>query len=351
MARTRLLLLFGGVSSEHEISLRSAASVLAAVDRDRYHPLLVGIHRDGTWRTGDIDAPLAEIVAHGPVVTDLRVLEPDLVFPVLHGPYGEDGTMAGLLEVLGLPYVGSGVLASALCMDKRAQKLLLQSAAPEIPLVPWRAVDARMLNAAGVAANLVPEIVEALGLPCFVKPANLGSSVGIEKVERPGDLLPALQRSSQFDPLLIVERGVDAREIEVAILGSGDGQTLVSDPGEILLPAGVWYDYDTKYTKDVARIELPAALDAAAAARIRKVALQAFRATGCHGLARIDFLVDRHNGTPYLNELNTMPGFTSISMYPKLMGKAGVEYPELIHRLCQLALERHAERRQLSTGR
>lgn len=352
MAQARLLVLFGGVSSEHEISLRSAASVIGAIDRRRYVPVLVGIRRDGSWRTGAPDRDVADIVANGEPVADLRALGPDVVFPVLHGPHGEDGTIQGLLEILGVPYVGSGVLASALCMDKVAQKHLVAAAAPEVPLVLWRAVHASALADGERRENALASIAVELGFPCFVKPANLGSSVGVHRVATPDGLAPALTDAARYDHSIIVERGVpDAREIEIAVLGNGGPDTRVSAPGEIVLPPGVWYDYETKYVKDVAVPRIPADLPAASAERIRSLALRAFEVTGCRGLARIDFLLDRGTGEAYLNELNTMPGFTSISMYPKLMEHAGVAYPELVHRLCELALAHHRERKELTVER
>lgn len=351
MSRSRLLLLFGGVSSEHEISLRSAASILAAIPRDRYDVTLVGIARDGTWRTGAADRELADIVARGHVVADLRAIDCDVVFPCLHGPHGEDGTMQGLLEVFGKAYVGSGVLASALCMDKVAQKQLVRAAAPDVPLVGFRDVDTRTLGDDAHLAALAAEIVAELGLPCFVKPANLGSSVGVEKITGAGELAPAMRRAARYDRRLIVEAGVDAREIEVAVLGDGGPDTFASAPGEIVLPAGLWYDYDTKYVHDVATLAIPAALPDEVAAAIRRAALRAFAVTGCHGLARVDFLLDRTTGVAYLNELNTMPGFTSISMYPKLCEHAGIAYPDLIDRLCRLAIARHAAKAELSVER
>jgi D-alanine--D-alanine ligase len=351
MPTPRLLLVYGGASSEHEISIRSARSVLDAIDHARWSPVLLAIRRDGGWRTGPLEADLASIAAEGAPVADIRSLAADVVFPVLHGPYGEDGTIQGLLEILGLPYVGSGVLASAVCMDKIVQKQIVAAAAPEIPLVPWQKVDAHHVDDPMRADALAGRIGERLGLPCFVKPANLGSSVGVVKVDRHHEILPALRSAARFDRRIIVEAGVDAREIEVAVLGDGGDDTLVSAPGEIGLPPGVWYDYATKYEKDVATLHIPAELPEAAASRIRMLALAAYRATGCRGLARIDFLYDRASGTPYLNELNTMPGFTSISMYPKLMEHAGVPYRELVTRLCELALSHHAERRTLSNAR
>jgi D-alanine--D-alanine ligase len=356
MPDTRLLVAFGGASSEHEISLRSASSVLCAVDRRRFEPVPLAIARDGTWRTGELpEAPtpaqLAAIVADGQPVPDLRALAADLAFPVLHGPYGEDGTIQGLFEILGLPYVGSGVLASSLCMDKVAQKHLVAAAAPEVPLVPWREVDASTFAAAGGLQRAVEEIRDALGFPCFVKPVNLGSSVGVSRVATIDELPDALHAAARYDHRVIVEQGVDAREIELAVLGNGGPETRISAPGEIGLPPGVWYDYDTKYVNDVATLDIPAALPEDVVARMQQLALRAFQVTGCKGLARIDFLLCRKTGTPYLNELNTMPGFTSISMYPKLMAHAGVGYTELVTTLCELAMEHHRVRRRLSNLR
>jgi D-alanine--D-alanine ligase len=356
MSTTRLLVVFGGASSEHEVSLRSAASVLAAVDRHRFEPLPLGIARDGTWRTGAVpDAPtpaqLAAIVAEGTVVPDLRALGAELVFPVLHGPYGEDGTIQGLFEILGLPYVGSGVLASSLCMDKVAQKHLVAAAAPEVPLVPWRELWAHALESDTGMARAVEEVRDALGFPCFVKPVNLGSSVGVNRVATLDALPQALRAAARYDQRVIVEQGIDARELEIAVLGNGGPETRLSAPGEIGLPPGVWYDYDTKYVNDVATLQIPAALPDDVVAEMQTIALRAFQVTGCKGLARIDFLLCKQTGTPYLNELNTMPGFTSISMYPKLMAHAGVGYTALVTALCELALTHHRARRGLSNLR
>lgn len=347
MARTRLLLAFGGASSEHEVSLRSAASVREAIDATRFETVLLGIGRDGTFVTGASDADLAEIISHGSPVTDVRALNGELVFPALHGPNGEDGTIQGFLEILGLPYVGSGVLASALCMDKVAQKQLVKTAAPEVPLVPWVDVHRDRIN----DAQLHARIADTLGFPCFVKPVNLGSSVGIAKVSSREALPEALRTAARFDTRIVVERAVDAREIEIAVLGNGDENTIASPPGEIILPPDVWYDYDTKYANDVARLQIPAELPERTVSEIATLAKTAFSVTGCKGLARIDFLLDRTTGTPYLNELNTMPGFTSISMYPKLMAAGGVPYPALITKLCELGLAHHHERRSLANDR
>lgn len=347
MARTRLLVVYGGASSEHEVSIRSATSVMGAVDRDRFAPTPVAIRRDGTLVTGAADADLTAIVEHGTGVVDIRSLEPDLVFPVLHGPFGEDGTFQGFMEILGLPYVGSGVLASALCMDKIACKQLVRTAAPDLPLVPWVDLSRPQIG----DPQLHQRIADTLGFPCFVKPANLGSSVGVVKVDDAAALPQALAEAARYDTRIVVEQGVDAREIEIAVLGNSGEPLLASPPGEIELPPGVWYDYDTKYVNDVATLQIPATLPEDTVQRIQALAKTAFDVTGCKGLARVDFLLDRQSSVPYLNELNTMPGFTSISMYPKLMDAAGVGYGELITRLCTLAQQHHAERRTLSNER
>ncbi|MEM6994477.1 MAG: D-alanine--D-alanine ligase family protein, partial [Myxococcota bacterium] len=294
MARTRLLLAFGGASSEHEVSIRSATSVRAAIDPARYDVVPLGIRRDGSFVTGPADAELTAILTEGRAVADVRALSGELVFPVLHGPNGEDGTFQGFLEILGLPYVGSGVLASALCMDKVAQKQLVKTAAPEVPLVPW--VD---LHRDGVHdATVHDRIADALGFPCFVKPVNMGSSVGVVKVAQRDALPGALAEAARFDTRIVVEQGVDAREIEIAVLGNGGPETIASPPGEIVLPPGVWYDYETKYVNDVATLHIPAQLPDEVTATIATLAKKAFVATGCKGLARIDFLLERGTGTP-----------------------------------------------------
>ncbi len=342
-APLRVIFLFGGRSSEHEISLRSAEQVMGALNPQRIEAIRVGMNRDGFMRLGSAWQTLAEVVALGEPVSDLRSLGADVVFPVLHGPYGEDGRVQGLLDMLGLPYVGSGVLGSALCMDKIMQKQVIAASAPDIPQVRWCSVD---LSHESVADAI--ERTRALRYPVFVKPANLGSSVGIQKVAGPEALEAAVAFAGQFDTRVIIEQGEDVRELELAVLGDGGPETLVSMPGEIELPPGVWYDYSVKYEKDIAISRVPARdLPPAVVAGLQAHALRAFRATGCHGLARIDFFVQRQSGQMWLNELNTLPGFTTISMYPKLMAHAGVPYSELIERLCQLALRRHRSQQRL----
>ena len=351
MPPQRLLLVFGGRSSEHEISLRSATEVLAALDRTRFLPLLLGVRRDGGWRTGPVQQPLADIIRDGEPVRDLRALAPDLVFPVLHGPHGEDGTFQGLLEVLGLPYVGSGVLASALCMDKALSKHLLHHQDPPVPVVPWVELTGRALDTLHARQTAIDLVGDRLDFPCFVKPSNQGSSVGVSRAEDPEDLIRALALAARYDHKILVERAIDAREVEFSVLGNGDDTTVVSGPGEIGLPPGTWYDYDSKYLKDVATLQIPAHLPPDLVTRMQAISLRAFRLTGCKGLARIDFLVDRHTMEPFLNEINTMPGFTSISMYPKLLGHLGIPYTALLTRLCDLALAHHTERQRLSLTR
>jgi len=350
-ARIRLLLVFGGRSSEHEISLRSATSILAALDRDRFEPSLLGIRRDGSWCTSSVDTPLAEIIAEGERVDDLRRFSPDLVLPVLHGPYGEDGTFQGLLEVLGLPYVGSGVLASALCMDKAVLKRFLAAQEPTIPVVAWVEVFGPELTDPIRARAATSAVAEQLGFPCFVKPANQGSSIGVSKVTDAAELIDALHLAATYDPKIIVERGLACREIELAVYGDGGPATRVSEPGEIRVPSGTWYDYETKYLDDTATLHIPAPLPQPLRDRLQTLALAAFRAAGCQGLARIDFFVDEATGEPYLNEVNTMPGFTSISMYPKLMEHSGVPYGALVTGLCELGLAAHGARRALRIQR
>lgn len=360
MPAQRLLLVFGGRSSEHEISLRSATEVLAALDRTRYTPVLLGIRRDGGWRTqlhgpsgpsGPADTNLAGIISDGEPVRDLLALRPDLVFPVLHGPHGEDGSFQGLLEVLGLPYVGSGVLASALCMDKSLFKHVLHHQDPPVAVVPWIELHADALATLHERQAIVDRVQSKLGFPCFVKPSNQGSSVGVSKAVDADELVRALQLAARYDSKLLIERAVDAREVELSILGNGDDHTIVTGTGEIGLPPGEWYDYDNKYLKDIATLQIPADLPAELVTRMQTMALRAYRLAGCKGLARIDFLVDRGTMEPYLNEINTMPGFTSISMYPKLLGHHGIDYKTVLTRLCELALTHHAERQKLSVTR
>jgi D-alanine-D-alanine ligase len=332
MSAQRVAVLAGGRSSEHEVSLASGASVADGLRIAGHTVTEIHIGRDGVWRHDG--EPVT--VALGSALPDV-----DVVFPVLHGPFGEDGTVQGLLECLDVPYVGAGVLASALCMNKVVFKQLMAELG--IPQVEYRAVD-RLAHAADPDATA--EAVAELGYPVFVKPARLGSSVGIAKVADAGALAPALATAFEHDSLAIVEAFAAGREVECSVLGNGD--LIASEPGEILLAAGEggWYDYAAKYTDGGMQLVVPARVEPEVRDRIRELAVQAFAASGCQGLARVDFFVV--GSEVLVNELNTMPGFTATSVYAALFAASGIEYPELLDRLVALALERHAAEGKLS---
>ena len=367
MARKlRVGVLFGGRSGEHEISLRSARSILKAIDRRKYDVVELGITREGRWLTpGDAAGLLSGSSAPSslPATTSGRAItlaaaaaEPaagagvDVVFPVLHGPFGEDGTVQGLFELADVAYVGSGVLGSAAGMDKDAMKRMF--AAAGLPMTPH--VTLLRTEWRGDGRKSTRAIEKSLRYPLFVKPANLGSSVGISKVHSREELAPAMDLAASFDRKIVVEQGVGGpgvkpRELEVAVLGNDEPEASVI--GEIV-PAKEFYDYEAKYElsgADESVSVIPAKLKAAEIKRIRRMALQAFRACDCAGLARVDFLMapGPRGGAAeiLLNEINTMPGFTSISMYPKLWDASGLPYPKLMDRLIELALERHAEKK------
>ena len=337
MTPRRVAVLGGGRSSEHDVSLASAASVRAGLERAGHEVVAVEISRDGAWACDD--APVELTPGAG-------LLGADVVFPALHGPFGEDGTVQGLLECLDVPYVGSGVLASAACMDKVVAKELLARAG--LPQVDYRAVR----HARWVAdADAVLSELGGLGLPLFVKPARLGSSVGIVRVAAADELSGALETAFAHDPLVIVEAAASGLEIECAVLGDDD--PIASQPGEIVLSgagaggsgSGGWYDYEAKYTPGGMQLVVPARIPAKLAARVQALAVEAFAALGCAGLARADFFVDAGSGTVLVNELNTMPGFTETSVYGKLFAASGVPYEELLSRLVELAVERYARER------
>jgi D-alanine-D-alanine ligase len=318
--------LAGGRSSEHEVSLSSARSVAEGLSAGGHEVVWVEIGEDGVWRRD------GEIVH---VTPGSGLLGADVVFPVLHGPFGEDGTVQGMLETLDVPYVGAGVAASALCMDKVRFKQLM-NAVGGVPQVQFEEVAEVEWRARGDA---VSAHLERLGLPVFVKPAHLGSSVGIAKVSERGQLEQALEGAFAHDERVIVEAMASGIEVECGVLGNAE--PIASQPGEILLAAGQsgWYDFDAKYLPGGMELLIPARISPDAAERVRALALRAFGESGCEGLARVDFFVDGENVV--LNELNTMPGFTPTSVYAKLMEHAGVPYAELVERLCRLALERH----------
>lgn len=342
----RLVVIFGGESAEHDVSCSTAVHVLAAIDPARYEVTAVGITRDGQWveareaagvlNRGDRPLP-AQIPAEGPG-TELAPLLADsttitVVLPLLHGPRGEDGTIQGLLEMANVPYVGAGVLGSALAMDKAKAKEVLAGAG--VPQTRW--VTCFEPTWDGNAQT----IVDQLGLPVFVKPANMGSSVGVSKARTVEQLRTALEVAFDYDEWVVVEEAVTAREIEFAVLGNTE--LSVSCPGEIV-PGAEFYDYEDKYSSGTAQLHIPAQLDDDVVAEMQQLAQAAYRALRVEGLARADFFYEEGGRGPLLNELNTMPGFTPISMYPKLWAASGLTYPELIDRLVELAIERHTRR-------
>ncbi|HEY3082860.1 MAG TPA: D-alanine--D-alanine ligase family protein [Chloroflexota bacterium] len=368
--RIRVGVVFGGRSGEHEVSLRSAGSIIDALDPEKYDVVPIGITRQGHWlRSGD---PMTALTAGEPAGEATAILaDPsqrglvtyrvgqldhgggpaevaetiDVVFPVLHGPYGEDGTIQGLLEMANVPYVGAGVLGSALGMDKDVQKRLLR--AEGLPVVDWLAFTEPRWR--GRREQLAADVEVKLGYPCFVKPANLGSSVGISKVKHEGELDAAVAFAARYDRKILVEAAAPTpREIECSVLGNDD--PIASVPGEIV-PDREWYDYDAKYSNSQTQLVIPAQIPPAAAEEIRRLAVAAFRALECAGMARVDFFVDQDAERFWINEINTIPGFTSISMYPKLWEASGIGYRELVDRLIQLALERHEEKDRLRTDR
>ncbi|CAA9586021.1 MAG: D-alanine--D-alanine ligase [uncultured Thermomicrobiales bacterium] len=360
--KVRVAVLFGGQSAEHDVSLRSAQTVMGALDPDRYEVVPIGVTRDGRWLTGGDphrqlaaasplfalgagEHPAGDVPPDAAVATDSGALaagldgEVDVVFPVLHGPMGEDGTIQGMLELARLPYVGSGVLGSAVAMDKAMAKTVLAQAG--LPQAPWRLVARKDWER---DPNLVTEWIGGLfGFPCFVKPANMGSSVGVVKVHNAGELPAAMATAVAFDRRVIVEQAVDARELEVAVLGNDE--PVASVAGEVV-PVGEFYSYEAKYVDEGSRLIIPADLEGKTLVYLQELAIDSFRALDLAGLARADFFLERGTDHIYVNEVNTLPGFTSISMFPLLWEATGVPLPELVDRLIGLALERAAARRR-----
>src|ERR1700751_759990 len=392
MKKVRVGVLFGGRSGEHEVSLLSAASVVSAIDRNKYEVVPIGITKDGRWltagdaeallhgkaaddskhlRAGDPEAtPGAAVLASGeavvvppepvyhatrsltPFQTDAatlrraadRAINVDVIFPVLHGTFGEDGTIQGLLELADIPYVGAGVLGSAAGMDKDIMKALFRSAG--LPIVKHVTI---LRSDWDTDAKKTEKIVDsALKYPVFVKPANLGSSVGISKARTRKELGPAIYEAAKFDRKIVIEQGVGgtkhkAREIECSVLGNDRPEA--SLPGEIV-PGKEFYDYAAKYLEEGSELIIPAKLTKAEIKKVQELAIRAFQAVDCSGLARVDFLMDPKTRKLYVNEINTMPGFTSISMYPKLWAASGLSYSDLIGRLIQLGIERHEDKKK-----
>jgi D-alanine-D-alanine ligase len=386
MKKLRVGILFGGRSGEHEVSLLSASSVFSAIDKNRYEVVPIGITKEGRWvtagdaeqllkgeaagqshlRAGDPEATSsAAVLAHGeavivppepqrnlsPFQTDAltrrasdRAINVDVIFPVLHGTFGEDGTIQGLLELADIPYVGAGVLGSAAGMDKDVMKSLFRAAG--LPIVKHVTVLRSEWEA---NPKKVQKLIESkVKYPMFVKPANLGSSVGISKARERKELGPAMEEAAKFDRKIVIEQGVGgkkhkAREIECSVLGNDNPKA--SLPGEIV-PGKEFYDYTAKYLDEGSQLFLPAKITKAETKKIQRLAIAAFKAVDCAGLARVDFLMDPKTRKIYLNEINTMPGFTSISMYPKMWAASGLEYPRLIELLIQLGMERHSEKKK-----
>jgi D-alanine-D-alanine ligase len=324
MKKIRVGVIRGGRSGEHEVSLRSAESILNAIDRNKYEVVPITISHEGRWE------PLT--ISPDPSVKP----DVDVLFPIVHGTYGEDGTIQGLFEMADLPYVGAGVLGSAIGMDKDVMKRLFRDAG--LPIAEYWNVSARDLH------SFLKSEMNRLPYPVFVKPANLGSSVGITKAHSPEELPAALETAAEYDNKIVVERGIDAREIEISILGNED--PIASLPGEIV-PSGEFYDYKAKYVDDKSTLMIPAPLSEAQIKEMQRLGIAAFKTLECSGMARVDFFLERPTGKFFVNEINTLPGFTAISMYPKMWAASGIAYPDVIDRLITLAFERHASKRKL----
>jgi D-alanine-D-alanine ligase len=375
--KLRVGVIYGGRSGEHEVSIASAAAVVQNLDKQLYEAIPIRIEKDGRWLIADrlpASSSAAEVIEHSraaghrlgrggreahlvahpgdeqimtiergttPAITGLAL---DVVFPVLHGPYGEDGTVQGLLELANIPYVGAGVLPSAVGMDKAVAKLVF--AARGLPQAEYVVVLRSEWKAR--SADITTRISATLGYPVFVKPANLGSSVGISKVKREEDLAAGIDLAAEFDRKIVIEAAVpNAREIEIAVLGNDNPE--VSVPGEVI-PSREFYDYEAKYLDDQSRTIIPAELPAAVTVRVKELAIEAFQAVDCAGMARVDFLMDPKTSALYVNEINTIPGFTTISMYSKMWAASGVPYPELLNRLITLARDRHTDKQQIRTS-
>ncbi len=348
--KERVLVMFGGASTEYSVSCVSASHIIRNLDRERYDVLTLGITKEGEWRLSDASADEIEkdawqrkskkailspdVAHHGLLVMDgetLHLEHIDVVFPILHGKYGEDGCLQGLLELSGIPYVGTGVFTSSCMMDKHFAKCMFRQL--EIPQAEWVFYNAAVDDMEDIAN----QIEEKLGYPCFVKPCNLGSSIGVNKAANREELLEALRYGAQFDRRIIIEEFMDGREVECAVMGNDHPQA--AEVGEIR-PVKEFYDFEAKYEDDSTELMIPAPISEEVREYIRKTAVRVFREVGGTGLSRVDFFLHRKTGKVYLNEINTAPGFTSISMYPKLSGAPGVCYSGLLTRLVELAKER-----------
>ena len=350
--KLNIAVLFGGRSGEHEVSLESARSLLSVLDPDKYNVYQVGISHDGVWYSGkDVREKMAAgnlkglmevTILPDPMSAGLfqisnsnleLMTKLDAVFPIIHGTFGEDGSLQGLLEMAGIAYVGAGVLGSAVGMDKGIFKDVMM--ANGIPVVGSILLTRKEIESD--SRNVIDKITRMFKFPVFVKPANMGSSVGITKCNNPSDLMEGLNEASRFDRRILVERGIDAREIEISVLGNED--PIASVPGEIQ-PSRDFYSYESKYTDGSSRLLIPAPLSDELRKELREVAINAYKAIDCAGMARVDFFIDRNDGKYYLNELNSLPGFTEISMYPKLWQASGIEYGQLVDKLIEFAMDR-----------
>ena len=368
--KIRIGLVFGGRSGEHEVSLASATSVMANLDSDKYEVVPIGITKEGSWLLGT--EPQKLLTAEQSVGEDtnmeqttavtltgdpsLRRLIPvqsgeqlgnkgavDVIFPVMHGPYGEDGALQGLLEMANVPYVGCGVLGSALGMDKEKMKLIFRSVG--LPTVEH--IVCRRYEWERSPETIMNAVEDSFGYPCFVKPVNLGSSVGVNKAHNRDELEHAINVAAEYDSKIIIERAINCREVECAVLGNDE--PLASVVGEVIA-SNEFYDYNAKYIDGKSEVIIPANIPQTTAEEVRRQAVQAFLALDLSGLARVDFFIDKDTGQVYINEVNTMPGFTQISMYPKLWEASGLSYPQLLDRMIELAIERHADRQRNRTS-
>ena len=369
--KIRVGLIFGGKSGEHEVSLASAQSVARAIDKEKYEVALIGITKDGRWIAGSralkqlaaasptpllsgklesndnsmvVEAASTKELVPGAAVSASPLSSIDVAFPLVHGPFGEDGTIQGLLELADVPYVGAGVAASAVGMDKALMKAIFR--ANNLPMVDWMLVRRRDWESQ--PEETIHTIESAFGYPCFIKPANLGSSVGISKAHNWDELAQALANAAQYDRKLLAERAVDAREIECSVLGNDD--PIAAMPGEVV-PQREFYDYAAKYADDAGtKLKVPADLSPELTRSVQDLAVRAFKAIDGSGLARVDFFLERDTNRILVNEINTIPGFTAVSMYPMMWEKTGLTYPALIDRLIQLALERYADKKKSKTS-
>jgi len=361
--KIRVGIIFGGRSGEHEVSFCSASSIIKAIDKDKYTVVTIGITKEGRWispqdselalQSGKIDGKNTVILLNDSFSKSLVCIDNnqrldkssameklDVIFPVLHGPYGEDGTVQGLLELANIPYVGAGVAASAISMDKDLMKIIFQQ--KSLPILKWLTIKRKEWQKD--KEKILSLVQDDFKYPLFVKPTNLGSSVGITKVHKKEELEKAIDLASSYDRKILIEKGLEeVREIECGVLGNDEPRASVV--GEVK-PAGEFYDYDSKYIDEGTQLIIPADLPDGVSKEVQEIALRAFQAVDAAGMARVDFFVTKKENKIYLSEINTIPGFTSTSMYPRLWEASGIPYPELIDRLIQIALERHQDKKQ-----